>query len=267
MKAWILVLVLFLYSCDKNILSSSSSLDSDDDKYSLAMKYQNSQDYDNTIATIKSMSPNAQTATKVQELLATGYAGKCGLNFVDYINKISAISSGTALKIMMSPFVQIKVDPVSCKLALATMEQIGPTESRLLNENIFTSITGMVLLGTSLRSYADQSPTLGDGTADRNICSAITDSEIDDMIIGFGFFSKNFSYVSNSIVGSYSKNVMTDIMTTCQNVAGSSCEITDPTLITPLMRTAFRDITNTVEFGIGPFVTGGNQQLIPSACP
>jgi hypothetical protein len=266
--SFLFFLTLLITSCDKNILSTESSQDSDDQYYSEALNLLNGQNYEESILILTTkISAEARATVKVRQLLASGYAGKCGLNFIDYTSRLSNASSGSALMIMMTPFVQRDAFPDFCKQAIDVMEQIGSTETRTVNQNIFSSILGMVLLGTSLRSSADQSPLLGDGTADVDICAGVTDEQIDNMIIGFGYFSKNFSSVSSSMIGSHSTQVMTEINSTCQTVAGTSCQITNSSQITPSLRSAFRDLVNTLEYGIGSYVTGGNQVLVLNSCP
>lgn len=265
----VLVALLFLSACSQNILSQASSINDDEDYYDQALSELNIENYDNVVSIITTkMSSSVQAQIKVRELLASAYAGKCGLNFVSYTNALAEQTTGSAMQVMMGPFVGVDSDPASCRLALQTMELIGPTESRNTNQNLFTSIVGMVLLGTALRNAADVSPVQGDGTADVNICTTVTDAQMDDVILGFGFFNKNFSAVSATTIGNYSDSSMSDAAAACNAGVGAGvCQIIDPTLITPSIRDAYRDLTNTSDYGIGAVSTGGNPMLIPAACP
>lgn len=269
MKKLIFLFILLPLACSQNILQDMSSLSPDEDYYSKAMEALNDESYDQAILIVQNqITPTGQAAPKVRELLASAYAGKCGLNFLDYTKKLTEHTSGSAMSNLMLPFVQLAVDPPSCRLALETMELIGPTAARNNNQNIFTSITGMVLVGTALRGYADLSPVLGDGAADINLCADFTDAQIDDIIIGFGFFNKNFSAVTTIMIGSYSSFILGDIVSICNDTAGAAaCQITDPADITPAMRDTFRDLVNTQEYGIGAFNTGGNPLTVPMSCP
>ena len=269
MKKISFILIFISLSCSQNLFEDLSSISPDEENYSKAMDALNDESYDQAIIIVNNqITPAGQTFTKVRELLASAYAGKCGLNFLDYTNKLSQQSSGSAMSNLLQPFVQVPVDPASCRLALQTMELIGPTPIRTNNQNIFTSITGMVLVGTALRGYADLSPVLGDGTADINLCTGFTDPQIDDIIIGFGFFNKNFSAVTSNMIGSYSSFVLGDVVALCNNTVGAAaCSVTDPASITAPMRDSFRDLVNTQEYGIGAFVTGGDPSLVPNSCP
>jgi hypothetical protein len=268
MKKLIFIFLLLPLACSQNFLQDMSRVSPDEDKYSKAMEALNDESYDVAISIVNNITPAGQTVPKVRELLASAYAGKCGLNFLDYTEKLRENSSGSSMTNLMRPFIQKAVDPASCRLALEIMELIGPTEIRTTNQNIFTSITGMVLMGTALRGYADTSPALGDGAPDMNLCSGFTNAQVDDIIIGFGFFNKNLSSVSATIIGSYSSFVFGDVVTKCTDVAGAAaCAVTNPADITMPMRDIFRDLMNTQEYGIGAYITGGVSLMIPNSCP
>ncbi len=269
MKKIIFIFIFISLSCSQNLFQNTSSLSPDEENYAKAMNALNMQSYDQVIAIVNNqMTPAGQFTPKVRELLASAYAGKCGLNFLDYTNKLTQQSSGSAMSNLLKPFIQVPVNPASCRLALQTMELIGPTASRTNNQNIFTSITGMVLIGTALRGYADLSPPLGDGIADINLCTGFTDAQINDIIIGFGFFNKNFSAVTSTMIGSYSSFALGDVVKLCNNAVGpAACSVTDPASITPPMRDSFRDLVNTQEYGIGAYVTGGDPSRVPASCP
>lgn len=265
-----LFIIFFLSSsCSENLLSGSSDVDPDDDYYSKAMDSLNQQDYDSAIAIITTkVSANGQTTVRSRDLLSSAYAGKCGLNFLDYTDKLSQLSTGSAFSMMMSPFVQAAIaDPTYCRQALATLELIGPTESRTANQNVFASITGMVLIGTALRTSADLSPALGDGTTDVNLCTGLTDAQVDDIIIGFGYFNKNFSAVGDGVIGSGSSASFGQISAACTAVPGAVCNIISQSDITPALRDFYRDVINTQDYGLGNFSTGGDPMQIPNSCP
>ena len=256
------------FSCSRNVLTDASSKTTDADYLLFAQQALNSEKYDEAIQIItQKMSLDAQNQVQAREVLASSYAGKCGLNFIEYTQALSQQTTGSAFKIMMMPFVGKTVSPQNCRTSLDTMELIGPTAGRTQNQNAFVAIVGMVLIGSASRGYADISPALGDGTADVNICSGVTDAQMDDIIIGFGFMSKNFSALSSSLIGGTSQTTLNQVINTCSTVAGETCQITDPTKITVSVRNTVRDLMNTQEYGIGTYSTGGNDLLLPGACP
>lgn len=264
----LIAIIFFLTSCSGNLFQELSSKTGDDDYILEAQEYLNNEDYDSAITILMTkLSSAGQQTVKAREVLASSYAGKCGLNFISYTDSLAASTTGSAFAVLMAPFIGKAVAPQYCRNALDTMQLIGTTATRTLNQNAFTSIVGMVLIGTALRGYADLSPALGDGTADVNICSVVTDAQIDDVVLGFGFMSENFSAVSSSLIGGSSSTSLDAVINTCTSVAGASCQITDPDNITPTIRDTVRDLVNTSEYGIGVYSTGGNDLLIPVACP
>lgn len=266
-KIILILLSSVIFSCSGNILSDVASKSNDEDYLYQAQQKINDEDFDGAIALITTkMSSSSQTHVTAREALASAYGGKCGLIFMNYVNALAAATTGSAMMILKTPFVGKAVDPTSCRLALTTMDQIGPATSRTLNQNFFTAILGMVLMGSALRGHIDNSPAIGDGTNDVNICTTVTNAQMDDIIIGFGYMSQNISSVSASVVGSGSLATLTGVTSTCQ-AAGINCQITDPAIITAQIRNFFRDLTNTQQYGIGSFNTTGNDLLIPGACP
>ncbi|OFZ31516.1 MAG: hypothetical protein A2622_02730 [Bdellovibrionales bacterium RIFCSPHIGHO2_01_FULL_40_29] len=212
------------------------------------------------------VSASSQAKLEFKEALASAYAGQCGLNFASFVNGLASATSGSAFRLVMNPFVGVVVDSPSCLQSLNLMETIGTTESRTTNQNAFVSVVGMVLMGSQTRVSSDVTPTNGDGTIDADVC-AMSNDDIDRVILGFGFMSKNFSALSTAQLGSTSQTSITDSITQCSAVAGSTCEIIDPAEITDPLRDVMRDLLNTIEYGVGSVVTNGDPLLIPGACP
>ena len=139
-------------SCTQNIFSELSSKNSDDALLVDAKAAVNKQDYQTAIDIITmKMSAFGQTKTEAKEILASGYAGRCGLNFINFVNALSSATSGSAFKLVSTPFVGLIIDPPSCYTALTVLESIGPTTSRTASENAFASVVGMSLMGTAVR--------------------------------------------------------------------------------------------------------------------
>lgn len=268
MKKLLFLSLPFLISCSGNILSDVASKSNDSDFLFQAQQLVNAESFDAAITLITTkMSAAGQAEVAARETLASAYGGQCGLIFMNYVNALSTATSTSAMTILKTPFVGTAVNPTACRSALTTMDAIGTFSQRTTNQNFFTAILGMVLMGSAARGYVDTIPPVGDGTNDVNICTGVTNTQLDDIIIGFGYMSQNFSAVSSSSIGSGSMTALTEITTACQAVGGASCIITDPAQITTQVRDFFRDLTNSKEYGVGTFVTGGNPALIPGSCP
>lgn len=259
--------VTFFLSCTQNILSEFGAKNSDDALLFDAQIAVNAQLYDNAISIItQRVSASAQQTTRAREILASGYAGKCGLNFLDYVSRLSAAVSGSTFVLVSSPFVAVAVSPDSCLTALQTLDLIGTNAQRTINQNAFAAIVGMVLMGSATRLYTDDAPVNGDGIQDvADASCALTDAQMDKIILGYGYMSQNFSAVSAQ-VGTSSSTAISDSIATCNALAGSSCSNTDPLLITTQMRDTMRDLMNTVQYGVGTR-DGSTPLLISAACP
>lgn len=254
-------------SCAQNVFSNMSSKTTDEALFNDARAALNIKDYQVAIDIIlNEVSTEGKKTAEAKELLASGYAGRCGLNFLNFIDSLSHASNGTPFGYTAAPFVGVDADPASCVSALSTMESIGPSSSRTMAQNGFTAIAAMALMGSSTRLYTDNSPVGGNGIQDAaNISCTLTNTQVDNIILGFGFMSENLSALSTSQLGS-SGSAFSGMVSFCSSL-GTSCNITDPAAITPPLRDVFRRLLNTKEYGIGTVVSNGNPTWMVTACP
>lgn len=250
-----------------NVLSELGAKKSDDALIFDAKRAVNEMRYDDAVLILtQELSAGGQTKAEAREVLASAYAGKCGLNFLNYTNSLSTATSGSAFVLMSSPFIGVSVAPNFCLTALQTLDLIGTNAQRTQDQNAFAAVLGMVLLGSATRQYTDSTPATGDGAQDAlNISCTLTDAQVDNVVLGYAYMSQNYSSVSGQI-GSTSSTTISDSINICNSVAGSSCSNTDPTAITPLVRDTMRDLMNTADYGVGT-ADGSSTILIPAACP
>lgn len=257
-------------SCSQNIFTdASSSKTSDESLIKQARMAIDKQDYQTAIEILTlQLSTSGQATEEAKQVLAYGYAGKCGFNFLNYMNSLSTATSGSAFTILKTPFVGTVVEPNSCLSALTQINSIAPSAQRTNDQNVFAAFVGMALMGSATRLYTDESPSTGDGTIDSaTIACDLTDAQVDLIILGFGFMSENFTYLSAAQLGSSSQSTLNTFMSTCNTVSGGACAFTDPALITAPLRIAIKNLLNTTEYGVGSVVTAGNPILIGLACP
>ncbi|AZZ37642.1 hypothetical protein CIK05_12835 [Bdellovibrio sp. qaytius] len=270
---YITVFSFFINSCGPNALSGLGSQTSDDFYMEEATKANNSQNYDYALdVLLNKLSATGRAAVPAVELLASAYAGKCGFNFVQYVDSLSQSSSTAVFNVMMQPFVQVATDPSYCLLALQTIDTLGAPGIRTANQNTFSAITGLVLMGASTRAYADKDGTgnNGSGTMDSvdMICdnTLVTDNQMNDIIVGYGYFVTNLAYVSASMLGSSSFNGLNDSVAACNSVPGADCTITDKNNVSAGTRLAIRRLLNTSTYGIGNR-SGATPADLLLACP
>ncbi|MEQ1723101.1 MAG: hypothetical protein ABL930_07980 [Pseudobdellovibrio sp.] len=260
--------IFFIMSCaQNNLFSEMASKNSDDALLFDAQVAVNQQRYDDAIAIVLSMSALAQTNVATREVLASGYAGKCGLNFLDYTGRLAAANTGSAFHLMSDPFVGVAVSPADCLTSLQTIDLIGTKAQRTLNQNAFAAVVGMVLLGSATRFYTDDNPVGGDGVQDAvGISCGLTNAQIDNVVLGYAYMATNFDALSTSQIGASSSTAISDSINVCSTVAGAACTNTDPALITNPIRDTMKDLLNTADYGVG-LADGSNPLLIPVSCP
>ncbi len=268
-KKLIFTLILIPFGCSNNLLTNLSSKTTDEALLIDAQKSVNAMQYQDAINIVtQKVSASGQTKVLAREILASGYAGRCGLNFIDFVTSLSNSSSGSAFILVATPFVGQVVDPASCLQSLDTLELIGPSASRSTNQNAFASVVGMSLMGSAVRGSTDSlGATNGDGIEDApNISCSLTNAQVDLIILGFGFMSQNFSAISASQIGGASQGSLSTVISKCDAISGGSCNITKAADITNPIRDTIRDLMNTSDYGIGTYQPA-NDLAIPLACP
>ena len=270
---YVLIFGLVNHSCGPNVLSGLSSQTSDDYYLEEATKANNAQNYDYALdVLLNKLSAGAQAKVATKELLASAYAGKCGFNFIDYVTSFADNTADAVFDVMMQPFVQVEAAPEYCLLALQTMDSIGTPAQRTANQNTFSAITGLVFMGISLRAYADKDGTgnNGNGSMDSNnmICNdtLVTDDQMNDIIVGYGYFVTNAAYVSAELLGDTSMDGLTDSIAVCESIPGAECAVTDKDAVTSQTRDVIRRLLNTSNYGIGD-EQGDDALEIAAACP
>lgn len=281
LACFFLATTLGLSSCT-NVLSELGDANSDEALLFEAKAAVDKKKYQEAINIVtQQVSWAGQQTVSAKEILSSGYAGKCGLNFVDYTQKLLAVTSPTPsiFRMLSNPFVHDpaavpednakNIAPESCVLALQTLSQIGSTSQRTVRQNTFAAVLGMVLLGTATRLYTDDDPIGGDGVTDflgqvsgmpTSTACELDDTKTDHVILGFAHMIENFQYLSVDQIGQGSSSTIQDAI----NVCGGSCATTDPAQITPAMRYAMRTLMNTADYGVGT----ANAQANPSeVCP
>ena len=267
---YLTIFALFVNSCGPNVLSGLGSQTSDEYYLEEATKANNSQNYDYALdVLLNKLSAGAQARASTKELLASAYAGKCGFNFVQYVDGL-ANSTGSPFNVVMQPFVQVAAAPEYCLLALQTIDSIGTPSQRTTNQNTFSAITGLVLMGISLRAYADKDgvDNNGDGAMDENnmICNdtKVTDDQMNDIIVGYGYFVTNFAYIG-AMLGNATSG-LDDSISMCTSTPGADCDVTNKDDVTDETRAVIRRLLNTTNYGIGD-EQGDDAMEVAMACP
>lgn len=261
----IISIVCVTTSCQNppNVLGNMASTGGDAAIYEEARKKVDDREWDAAITMITvDMSAAYQARTDVKETLAGAYAGKCGLDFVNFVLGLSSSNSiGQLYAFFMSAMKNKIVVPAACDSAQTILESFGNSTARTADQNLMLTIVGMAKAGAWIRIKADQDNSgLGDGAKDAgfNVCNAASfpDDNVIGATVGLGLVLNNIASVSSRIAGS----TLNDINTFNANCLAAlqlldntitSCDLTNVNFVTQ-KKALFRSLLNessTIGFG------------------
>lgn len=288
----ILIIIAWLgliISCAKpNVLTELSSMSSDEAFFIDAQKEIDASRWDNGISIIQNkISGSYRSRRNVVNTLASAYAGKCGVNFLNLVNGLKG-ATGSASQIFpyfLSVFAGVTVTPTACESAITLLQGLGPFASRTADENLFLAILGVARIATNLSLELDSVDKNGIIDASSNICHEwsganalypwpnpsaqytsypppakpahfLLDLEMKRIASGVGLIVENISVLGN-IIGS-SNSVVTavnSVTATCATI-GIACNVTDPAVIDNNMIYGFRGLLDSGNMGFGTCVPG-----------
>lgn len=146
----------------------ASNKNSDEALYEDAQKLLDSGNYTSAIAKIESTTPAFQALSRVKDSLAGAYAARCGMEFLTFVNNLTAAGSQSFFQTAMNGFVQVDTSKYAdCVHARDIIKTIGNVTVRSTSENLFLALLGMAMLGNRIRANADVLPgSGGDGVID-----------------------------------------------------------------------------------------------------
>jgi hypothetical protein len=233
--------VLVIATGCSNIFKAASNQTTDEAKLEEIRKLTNSKNWDDALTQLQSLSTEEKAKTSTIEIWASVYAGRCGLDFAQYLSDLTDadLSTSTMFKYFMNAFTGVTVHPSDCDLAQAKMEEISTVSAnRTTSQNLFMAILGMVKIGVYLRSIADVNGTgnLGNdaadtpadgGTYDSCDTTKLTKVNVQKIMTGLGLVTSNATALG-AVLGSGS---ISDALDGINTVCNGSCGITDYTLV------------------------------------
>jgi len=148
-------------SCSQNILSTFADKNTDAAKYIEAQKLIDAQNYDDAISVLMSASNEFQADRKFKSLLASAYAGRAGLNFLDLIESFQDASGVTLFSLLMPSFHSADLAALTSKVgdldqAADTLKSINSDPAqRNQDENILMILVSFAKIGYILNTYTD----------------------------------------------------------------------------------------------------------------
>lgn len=243
-------MMLAISSCSVNILDPFAKKDTDQALLDEAKIELNKGSYSSAIELFDEMSSDFRQKNRVVPYYASAYAGRCGLNFLDFLEIFENLGSNTLFTVLMSNFTggtvaQKESDIADCDQAITIVETAGATAAaRDEDLNLLLAFIALVKIGKTLARYADDAAgdsDDNDGTVDTNwdACAdgdpaADPDPEGDTQFFpeadvreyGAALFKmlNSLSAVSSVSVGSDS---LTTISTLCTTLTGIDADFAD----------------------------------------
>ncbi|HRO66951.1 MAG TPA: hypothetical protein PL182_05255 [Pseudobdellovibrionaceae bacterium] len=272
-----------LVSCGgDNYFTQMAGKSSDEALYADALKLVDQREYDEALAKIASMSASGQSDQEVVRTRAGIYAGKCGLDFLDFVSKLDQGSSPFSL--FMGGFRGVAVNVAHCQTAQNLIETnfgaTGVQREALLGAriggNLFMAVLGMTKIGTQLRAVADVDGAggTGNGTVDAGFdaCDAgsISDTDLVNVGTGFALLLDNLAAIASSLSGS-NASLLDGINATCGDplMPTNPCTATstsDPVWSDGNTRTIIRSLIKSQSFGIEACASGPAPIPYPFNC-
>lgn len=219
-------LLLFQISCSVNILEEFGDPDTDMAKYHEAQALISKGSFDSAISVIESMSTAFQTRGSVRSLYASAYAGRCGLDFLGFIDTLGGMGTNRLFQFLMAGRNGATLaQQADCAQAIDIIESIGANASdRTDDDNIFMAMVSFFQIGNILNIYADAND---DGTADwADGCNNASFAEADVRAFGAALMTalNSISAISNAPIGG---DQTSEIDAVCAAIANPPISETD----------------------------------------
>lgn len=225
---------LGLGSC-KNAFEEASVKNSNEGYYFDAQQFINSRDYDSAITKLNALTPEFKARRDVTVIIASAYAGRCGLDFLSLAKSISDNPSMRIFPVLLQNFKLATTGSIAdCNQAETWMRTLAPTNnfaSMTPDEAAFLAMVSLSKIGATLGTYADLDD---DGVADVGFDSCNT-TQLPDLRTRNLAVSLNIAAAALSASGAaVGGSTFTSLSSACASFpAGTSfCGIYDPTALT-----------------------------------
>ena len=259
-KSICVALLLSNLSCSVNILKTFADTNTNEALYEDALKLVNEGDYDEALDKIALMTGTYPTDTKVLELKASAYGGKCGLNFLDFAQALQNIGSTKLFELLLAEFTGRTLTHInSCIAAENTIESIGAVADRSLDQNVFLIMIEFAKIGNILSYYVDSAPA--DGTPDPayDACAVggapaaggpMTDAHVGEIGTGITIAYQNLQAVSSEVSLGGAQFTEIDSLLDCSGAGAATCAKTNPASFTALELKGIRSVVVSTDIGL-----------------
>lgn len=258
------IIGICLISCS-NIFKGMSDQESQEAYLEDAIKYNNAKQYDLAIDIIENkLNTETKDSDEIRRFMASVYAGKCGLDFIQFLDSLSSASNSGSqgLKFLLTAWNGKTVSATHCTTAETIMKEISPTfATRTASDSFFMVVLSMAKIGTYLKTLTDLDDdgevdsTPADFTQPDGFCLAsnINNVAIAELASGLGIVLANLANIGNAL--SDSTLDLSTITSTCNSLPSPNpCLIEDQNefLNNSTARLAIRTLFNASSSGLNP---------------
>jgi len=264
-----LAFIFAVISC-ANPYAKWSNSSTDEAFYEEALKAANAGQWVAAIDNFERLSPSFLNRRQVRFDYAKALAGRCGYNFIGFINSVANANFGgssSLFKGLMSIWGNLNISPQFCTASEAQVKiiwsQLNSINDRTTAEKFFMAFLSLAKMGIYLRNKADVDTNggLGNGVVDNGFSACpvanpdsqllrLSDYEIKEVITGLSLFMLNLSAIGTSLSNASSiTNVLGQICGPPINA--TFCNKVDAADITASEVTSFRKILETKDIGLG----------------
>ena len=245
--------MLSCVSCGANLFTEFADTNSEDAIAFEAEYLMGEEEWTEAIDVINLLPQDSLEKARFRSLLASAYAGRCGLNFVGLTTKIAEISTNNSLFEILLDAEKADFNYTDCKEAEDLLQAIGDATERDTDQNLLMAYASLTKIGAILADLAD---TDNDGVVDSaapdfSAC-ALPNTEANEIAVSFSQVASSFAEIDS--VGGALNLVMTTICT----ATPSLCQNDETTDVTALERSAIKTLvnsdptTNSIGLGSGP---------------
>lgn len=189
-RLFLFFVVLAIAPACKNIFIGFTDYSTDDAKFSQAMTYLNNSEFDKAITAIQSTTSAFQSRRQTRYIMASAYAGKCGLNTVELILSFDDIGSTRLFPFLLSAFpAKILVNQTACQDAEMQLRYISENPSlRSAGENFLMVLIAFAKIGVIFSKAVDDDDNgVLDGFGAGDHCTdptMVSDADVNELITG-----------------------------------------------------------------------------------
>lgn len=204
-----LLLCVFNLGCH-NVFSDLANKTTDDALFYQAQQQINVSNYDGAVTTIQTMSNGGKAARSTQDLLASAYAGSCGLDLLGLSTALASLGNNTLFESLLTQYQSgAAVQVTKCVSAEAVLK---PLSNRTADESLLLAFTELVKIGRQLSIVADLNH---DGFADVAFDSCAM-SDADATIVGTGITTFLMALTASNLP--IAAGVTSTLSTTCTTI-------------------------------------------------